>query len=271
MTTLDPGGTTRHSLEWEAELAEHDHLQKLIEAADLDTPARMVLEISEEYGGVVGRLLNGDGVEAIVHTEESARLIEAALNALPLTLAEIRRLHGEVERLKAELATEEREHGQTIRDRDAHHEAADELAAIIGTLTGTDIGEHSNANDPWHNAIEAGESLIAAELREIIRAFKPPAAVDALGTDTADGAGTGEHPEWLINLVNAAVLAQEAEDECDWTPQGNCTEECAWCGWERLLEALPADVRDAAHRHLNRVPAASPAGSSTADEGDGRG
>lgn len=102
MTTLDPGGTTRHSLEWEAELAEHDHLQKLIEAADLDTPARMVLEISEEYGGVVGKLLNGDGVEAIVHTEESALLIEAALNALPLTLAEIRRLHGDVERLRSD-------------------------------------------------------------------------------------------------------------------------------------------------------------------------
>lgn len=56
--------------------------------------------------------------------------------------------------------------GGVIDQRDRYHEVADELAAHIASITGVDIGEHSSANCPWQNAIEAAEE------------FKPAQAVD---------------------------------------------------------------------------------------------
>jgi hypothetical protein len=70
---------------------------------------------------------------------------------------------------QAALLAEERAHGETIDQRDRYHEVADELAARIAAITGVDIGEHSSANCPWRNAIEAVEE------------YKPAQAVD-LGT-----------------------------------------------------------------------------------------
>lgn len=59
---------------------------------------------------------------------------------------------------QAALLAEERAHGNTIGQRDRCEEVADELAARIASITGVDIGEHSSANCPWHNAIEAAEA-----------------------------------------------------------------------------------------------------------------
>ncbi|WP_176414804.1 hypothetical protein [Stenotrophomonas maltophilia] len=59
---------------------------------------------------------------------------------------------------QAALLAEERAHGNTIDQRDRCEEVADELAARIASITGVDIGEHSSANCPWHNAIEAAEA-----------------------------------------------------------------------------------------------------------------
>lgn len=67
---------------------------------------------------------------------------------------------------QAALLAEERAHGETIDQRDRYHEVADELAARIAAITGVDIGEHSSANCPWRNAIEAVEE------------YKPAQAVD---------------------------------------------------------------------------------------------
>jgi|GEM_PF-4256310 len=44
---------------------------------------------------------------------------------------------------------------ETLRDRDTYHEWADKLAGAIAIHFGVDIGEHSNANCPWHEALEA--------------------------------------------------------------------------------------------------------------------
>lgn len=46
----------------------------------------------------------------------------------------------------------------TLRDRDNNQEWADKLADAIAIHFGVDIGEHSNANCPWHEALEAIES-----------------------------------------------------------------------------------------------------------------
>lgn len=56
--------------------------------------------------------------------------------------------------------------GKAIDQRDRYHEMADDLAGHIAAITGVDIGEHSSANCPWQNAIEAAEE------------YKPAQAVD---------------------------------------------------------------------------------------------
>lgn len=43
---------------------------------------------------------------------------------------------------------------QTIRDRDAYHDWADKLAEAIAAYFGGDIGEHSNMNLPWSEALD---------------------------------------------------------------------------------------------------------------------
>jgi len=63
---------------------------------------------------------------------------------------------------QAALIAEERAHGETIDKRDRYHDVADELAAHIASITGVDIGDHSSANCPWQNAIEAAEEYTPA-------------------------------------------------------------------------------------------------------------
>ena len=47
-----------------------------------------------------------------------------------------------------------------IRERDEAQEWADELASLIAQITGADIGEHSNLNNPWEQAAIAAEAFI---------------------------------------------------------------------------------------------------------------
>lgn len=42
---------------------------------------------------------------------------------------------------------------QIMRERDYYHDMADKLADKIATFAGVDIGEHSNLNCPWENAL----------------------------------------------------------------------------------------------------------------------
>lgn len=67
--------------------------------------------------------------------------------------------------------------GEAIDQRDRYHEVADDLAGHIAAITGVDIGEHSSANCPWQNAIEAAEE------------YKPAQAVDLPYSLDADQAG----------------------------------------------------------------------------------
>lgn len=61
----------------------------------------------------------------------------------------------EVERLRDRLDGIERAETAILGERDRNEEWADKLAAAIAKHLGIDIGEHSNMNDPWANAIEA--------------------------------------------------------------------------------------------------------------------
>lgn len=62
----------------------------------------------------------------------------------------------EVDRLRVEA---ERHELETIKERDAFHEAADRLAYAIAPVEVT--GEHSTANDPWVNALDEAAALHA--------------------------------------------------------------------------------------------------------------
>lgn len=68
-----------------------------------------------------------------------------------------------IEKLERDLAAEEKHHEQTIADRDEAQEWADELSDLIATLTGAEIGEHSNLNNPWEQAAAAAEALIKSQ------------------------------------------------------------------------------------------------------------
>ncbi len=85
-------------------------------------------------------------------TMETAEFIVHARTDVPALLAEIGRLCAALE---ARDANEERASLQTIDERDKAQDMADRLAEAIGQITGVDMGEHSNMNDPWQNALQA--------------------------------------------------------------------------------------------------------------------
>ncbi len=74
---------------------------------------------------------------------------------------EIDALKAEVERLKAAPAPDsyaDKELLQIITERDQYHDWADKLADAIADRLGVEIGEHSNTNAPWQNALDAIEA-----------------------------------------------------------------------------------------------------------------
>lgn len=56
---------------------------------------------------------------------------------------------------------------ETIRDRDTYHEWADKLAEAISKHFGAYIGEHSNTNCPWAEALEAIEAASPASAEHV--------------------------------------------------------------------------------------------------------
>lgn len=77
---------------------------------------------------------------------------DLARTDVPALLAEIDRLSAALEARNAE---EERASLQTIDERDKAQDVADRLTEAIAEITGVDMGEHSNMNDPWQNALQA--------------------------------------------------------------------------------------------------------------------
>lgn len=65
----------------------------------------------------------------------------------------------EVERAEERLKAEERSHEDTVQQRDDAEEWADRLAHLIAVTFNLSIGEHSNVNNPWHNAAEYLDDL----------------------------------------------------------------------------------------------------------------
>ena len=52
---------------------------------------------------------------------------------------------------------------QTLSERDHYHEVADNLADAIAKYFNVDIGEHSSANCPWGNALDAIDDRVYSD------------------------------------------------------------------------------------------------------------
>lgn len=72
----------------------------------------------------------------------------------------------EAANLEARLAEAERDMDQLIGERDHAQDMADKLADALATLLGVEIGEHSNMNCPWEQALEAFEERAASTVTQ---------------------------------------------------------------------------------------------------------
>lgn len=105
-------------------------------------------------GDPVGTIRDRDGVFEIELSESAHDTDAGALDGRAVYLA-ARQPVGEDD--QEYLESLDRALEGVIDQRDRYHEIADDLAGHIAAITGVDIGEHSSANCPWQNAIEAAE------------------------------------------------------------------------------------------------------------------
>lgn len=116
--------------------------------------------------------------------------------------------------------------GQTIDERDRAEAAADRMAALIGRLTGSEPGEHSSANDPWRNAIDEAEALLAQPgagecapsssdvfdflemLADRIEANGEPERAQSLRAGFARGTGGVGPADYLVDILAPTRSAQ---------------------------------------------------------------
>ncbi|ESS38019.1 hypothetical protein P355_0145 [Burkholderia cenocepacia KC-01] len=123
---------------------------------------------------------------------------------------------------------------QALRERDEYHETADKLAAAVAKHFGADIGEHSNANCPWEEALEVIENAAQADDRHALTVEHRAAigtALDLIGLSPDPRVKkayrvlrelANQRPEPRAEVTNAArdVLAErrrQVEQE-GWTP-----------------------------------------------------
>ena len=140
------------------ELPDLDRLEALARAA---TPGPWAYqEDSDAYTHIVrpvaspGWIIASGTQTSKPEGEANGRWIAAANPAAVLALIALARRPP----VPAQRPTDDELWDSTIRDRDTYHEWADKLADAIAVHFGVDIGEHSNQNCPWHEALEAIES-----------------------------------------------------------------------------------------------------------------
>lgn len=96
---------------------------------------------------------------------------------------------------------------QVIAERDSYHEWADKLAHAVG---GLEVGEHSNINNPWQNAIEMAETLHA-------RAEAAEAALSAAQEEVARMRAVMRETSEYLRKLEGNMLANDADmmlDDC---------------------------------------------------------
>lgn len=121
---------------------------------------------------------------------------------------------------------------KTLKERDDYHDMADDLAAQIAAITGVEIGEHSSANDPWHNAMLAADEFIADQLRKLCTAPAAESAESVADHDAVDLARAGMelHPTGSPEYIVCAELVRVAEAAAPVPAEPVCPE-CHGSGW----------------------------------------
>ncbi|MBB2928349.1 hypothetical protein [Paraburkholderia silvatlantica] len=117
---------------------------------------------------------------------------------------------------------------QTLSERDEYHEMADKLAAAIAAHLGVDIGEHSNANDPWEEALEAIENVAPAATAPTV----PQAVLDALRFYAHGHHYTIDEDHQQFDTVSGEPqnwLCSERDDDCTMIEDGSIARS-ALCG-----------------------------------------
>ena len=88
----------------------------------------------------------------------TAKLVRRFARALANKLLSAQRKYG----YSNNWTTDDELWDQTLRERDNYQEWADKLANAIAAHLNVDIGEHSNVNNPWREALEAIENASPA-------------------------------------------------------------------------------------------------------------
>lgn len=70
-------------------------------------------------------------------------------------------LYGLADAIKAEIDNRDKIINTTMAERDDNCDMADVLAHKLSQVLGVDIGEHGHLNDPWQNAIDCANALLA--------------------------------------------------------------------------------------------------------------
>ncbi|MEF3068105.1 hypothetical protein [Pandoraea apista] len=131
----------------------------------------------------------------------------------PATVEEIRDLFAAN---AAPVNVGERELGQVIDERDQYHDAAEKLADAIAKHFGVEIGEHSNLNCPWQNALD-----------HIAQATKR--AADAQPSDMNGGVYMSFAAD-EIERRRARVALLERRADTSLIPGAEPTHRCKVCG-----------------------------------------
>lgn len=113
---------------------------------------------------------------------------------------------------------------QTLQERDSYHKWADRLAAAIAAHTGVDIGEHSNVNNPWQEALDAlpwqpsetqGRRQMTDAARDVLAERERQISAEGWTPDHDDGHDPGEL------AAAGAAYAIAAADEIHPLSQGD--------------------------------------------------
>ncbi|MCA8073156.1 hypothetical protein [Burkholderia vietnamiensis] len=125
---------------------------------------------------------------------------------------------------------------QTLHERDNYQEWADKLANAIAAHLNVDIGEHSNVNNPWREALEAIENAAPASapvgLTDELRAVMQDAARSlSVRADELKESNTSIDGKWcdadekaaydaevrLVERLRALLATQQPEPSAELT------------------------------------------------------
>lgn len=152
--------------------------------------------------------------------------------------------------------TDDRLWEQTLRDRDTYHEWADKLAEAIAKHFGADIGEHSNMNCPWSEALEVIESADSAQDERNSTAESIIKDIDELSR-LADNMGRSRgqnnycNNQTALNKFVDLKIALEARIRALLADKAGEQEPVIWEGaegWEPLAFALCEEEHDDPHQ-----------------------